>query len=149
DLYLRALAVAEDCGDRYGAGRSRHQLGLLSAAEGDAAGARVWHRQALDTFETIEDHDGQARALSALSERERLAGSPETAFGLALRGFVAGLECGPRTPVAATALYELADVAREVGDDRFRELLAGSLEPSEADAVVEAVRTAQDFGDPD
>ncbi|WP_216586942.1 tetratricopeptide repeat protein [Streptomyces brasiliscabiei] len=149
DLYLRALAVAEDCGDRYGAGRSRHQLGLLSAAEGDAAGARVWHRQALDTFEAIEDHDGQARALSALSERERLAGSPETAFGLALRGFVAGLECGPRTPVAATALYELADVAREVGDDRFRELLAGSLEPSEADAVVEAVRTAQDFGDPD
>ncbi|MDX3638308.1 tetratricopeptide repeat protein [Streptomyces sp. MB09-02B] len=145
DLYLRALTVAEDCGDRYGAGRSRHQLGLLTTAEGDPAGALVWHRQALEIFEAIEDHDGRARALSALSERERLAGSPETAFGLALRGFVAGLECGPQTPVAATALYELADVAGDLGDRRFRELLSASMESSAADALVEAVRAAQEF----
>jgi tetratricopeptide (TPR) repeat protein len=147
DLYLRALTVAEDCGDRYGAGRSRHQLGLLSAAADDAAGAVSWHREALETFEAIEDHDGQARALSALSERERLAGSPETAFGLALRGFVAGLECGPQTPVATTALYELADVARALGGGRFRELLSVSVEASAAEALVEAVRTAHELGD--
>ncbi|MFI2506603.1 tetratricopeptide repeat protein [Streptomyces sp. NPDC018972] len=147
DLYLRALAVAGECGDRYGAGRSRHQLGLLAAAEDDAAGAVSWHRQALETFEAIEDHDGRARALSALSELERLAGNPEAAFGLALRGFVAGLECGPQTPVAATVLYELADVARDLGDTRFRELLSVSVESSAADALVEAVRTAHAFED--
>ncbi|MFD3582289.1 tetratricopeptide repeat protein [Streptomyces sp. NPDC058683] len=147
DLYLRALTVAADCGDRYGAGRSRHQLGLLAAAEDDAAGAVSWHRQALETFEAVEDHDGQARALSALSERERLAGSPESAFGLALRGFLAGLECGPQTPVAATALYELADVARDLGGKRFRELLSASVESSAADALVEAVRTAHELED--
>ncbi|WP_328505447.1 tetratricopeptide repeat protein [Streptomyces sp. NBC_00391] len=147
DLYLRALTVAEECGDRYGAGRSRHQLGLLAAIEDDAAGAVSWHQQALETFEAIEDHDGQARALSALSERERLGGSPETAFGLALRGFVAGLECGPQTPVATMALYELAHVARDLGDPRFRELLSASVESSAADALVEAVRTAHELGD--
>ncbi|MFD9044686.1 tetratricopeptide repeat protein [Streptomyces bottropensis] len=147
DLYLRALTVAEACGDRYGAGRSRHQLGLLAAAEDDSAGAVAWHRQALETFEAIDDHDGQARALSALSERERLAGSLEAAFGLALRGFVAGLECGPQTPVAATTLYELADVASALGDSRFRELLSVSVESSAAEALVEAVRTAHELGD--
>jgi tetratricopeptide (TPR) repeat protein len=142
DQYVRALTVAEDCGDRYGEGRSRHQLGLLAAAEDDAAGAVSWHRQALEIFEAIEDHDGQARALSALSALERLAGNPEAAFVLALRGFVAGLECGPRTPVATTALYELADVAEDLGDTRFRELLSVSVESSAAGALVEAVRTA-------
>jgi tetratricopeptide (TPR) repeat protein len=146
DLYLRALTIAEDCGDRYGAGRSRHQLGLLAAAN-DPADAVAWHEQALETFEAIEDHDGQARALAALSESERLAGKPETAFGLALRGFAAGLECGPQTPVATTALYELADVAHDLGGSRFWELLSVSVEPSAADAIVEAVRTAHELGD--
>ncbi|MFJ9352021.1 tetratricopeptide repeat protein [Streptomyces sp. NPDC101237] len=146
ELYGRALAVAGECGDRYGAGRSRQQLGLLAAAEGDVTGAVSWLRQALETFEAIEDHDGQARALSALSERERLAGNPEAAFGLALRGFTAGLECGPQTPVATTALFELADVAASLGDVRFGELLSGSVGSSAADALVEAVRTAREFG---
>lgn len=144
DLYGRALTVAEETGDRDGVARVHHQLGMLATQQGDYEDAESRLRLALEIFEDLGDQDGSARALGQLGRVGRLTGHPEAAVEPTLRSFALGLETD--NPVATTALYELALLEGALGGSRLRELIAGLVEPSAVDPVMEAVRVAREQG---
>lgn len=145
DLYRRTLAAAGESGDRDGVARAHHQLAMLATQEGDYEEAERRLRLALEMFEDLGDPDGSARALGQLGRVRRLTGHPEEAVEPTLRSFALGLETDD--PVATTALFELALLDEALGGARLRELIAGLVEPSHVDPVMEAVRAAREQAD--
>ncbi|MFD5414308.1 tetratricopeptide repeat protein [Streptomyces nojiriensis] len=134
--------MAGESGNRDGVARGRHQLARPATQKGDYEDAERHLRLALKMFEDLGDPDGSARALGQLGRVRRRTGRPEEAVEPVLRSFALGLETDD--PVATTALFELALLEAALGGARLRELIAGLVEPSAVDPVMEAVRVARE-----
>jgi tetratricopeptide (TPR) repeat protein/cellulose biosynthesis protein BcsQ len=137
-FYREALGISERLGDQPAISGGYHQLGILAQERGHFTEAESRYRQSLAIDERLGDRVGMAISYSALADLSETLGNPGDALAYRLRALALRLAIGSPSTVDLRAVIQLRD---GVGHDRFRSIVATTLDEASASSLIAALDT--------
>jgi tetratricopeptide (TPR) repeat protein len=113
---------------------SYHELGRVAQVRGSYDEALDWYRKSLRIKEELGNRAGMAISLSQMGVLFAERGAPEEAVPLNLRSL--GLRLELRVPQVRIDLHWLGRQRADLGEDRFRELVAESVGEESLESVL-------------